>query len=103
MSIRILIDAGNYFSNNDNYGDRAIYQSIVLRLHNIWPECEIRWITRNAKRLRATHPDVLPLELTEDRQPLGHVPSKMLWQRLSRALGLVDHGRDTRIRQAADT
>ena len=70
MSIRILIDSGNYFSNNDNLGDRAIYQVIIRRLHDIWPDCEIRWITRNAELLGAICPRVSPLVLTEDRRPL---------------------------------
>lgn len=68
--LRILIDAGNYFSNNDNHGDRAIYQIICRRLKHLWPDCEIHWITRNANLLKISCPDVHPLELGYDRSPL---------------------------------
>lgn len=69
MTMRVLIDSGNYFSDNSNFGDLAIYQSIVGRLRIIWPDCEIEWITRNANLINASCPDVSVLELTEDRQP----------------------------------
>jgi|GEM_PF-194576 len=68
--LRILVDAGNYFSNNDNHGDRAIYQIICRRLKHLWPNCEIHWITRNANLLKISCPDVYPLELAYDRKPL---------------------------------
>lgn len=63
MPIHLLIDSGNYFSNNDNQGDRAIYQVIIRRLRHIWPGCEIRWITRNTELLGAIALDVSPLVL----------------------------------------
>lgn len=70
MSIRILVDSGNYFSNNDNLGDRAIYQVIIGRLRQIWLGCEIRWITRNANLPGLIATDLSPLVLTEERRPL---------------------------------
>ena len=70
MKKHILIDSGNYFSNNNNQGDRALYQIISRRLRQIWPDCEIDWITRNEKLLIATCSDVSPLVLTHDRLPL---------------------------------
>jgi len=66
--MRVIVESGNYFSNNNNFGDRAIYQSIVGRLLAIWPNCEIQWITSNARLLIASCPEVLALELTGDRQ-----------------------------------
>jgi polysaccharide pyruvyl transferase WcaK-like protein len=79
MKIRILVDSGNYFANNDNQGDRALYRVIVRRLRNLWPESEIRWITRNEALLQATCPGVSQLLLNDDRLPLVLPP-------LSRAL-----------------
>lgn len=67
---RILVDSGNYFSNNDNLGDRAIYQVIFRRLRHLWPDCQIHWITRNAALLKKDCPEVIALELTEERLPL---------------------------------
>lgn len=101
MSIRLLVDAGNYFSDNDNHGDRAIYQSIVARLRHIWPECEIRWITRNAELLRATCPDVSPIELTEDRLQLGRSPAPSPW-RLWSTLTPLHRSRCQKVRQAVE-
>ena len=70
-SHRILVDSGNYFSNNDNLGDRAIYQVIFQRLRYLWPDCQIHWITRNAALLKKDCPEVMALELTEERAPLS--------------------------------
>lgn len=68
---RILVDSGNYFSNNDNLGDRAIYQVIFSRLRQIWPSCEIHWITRNRVLLNDCCPHAIAIELKEEgRQPL---------------------------------
>ncbi|WP_369642483.1 phytanoyl-CoA dioxygenase family protein [Acidovorax sp. A79] len=66
-SPRILVDSGNYFSNNDNVGDRAIYQVIYHRLRHLWPDCGIHWITRSAALLQRDCPGVIALELTEER------------------------------------
>src|SRR3972149_7511396 len=90
----ILIDSGNYFVNNDNHGDRAIYQIITRRLHQLWPDCKIRWITRNRKLLNATSINISPLILTHNRYPLQmnsieqrpdkssmeSMPRKILWR-----------------------
>src|SRR6478736_5912488 len=69
MTVRLLVESGNYFSDNDNHGDRAMYKSIAARLRGIWPDSEIRWITRDADLLRTDCPDVTPLEITGNRQP----------------------------------
>jgi hypothetical protein len=45
----ILIDAGNYFANNNNYGDRAIYQIIATggeRGAGRPPKCQQREIKK---------------------------------------------------------
>ena len=66
--MRILIDSGNYFSDNNNHGDRALYQIIVRRLRKLWPECEIEWITRNQSLLQDICRNVSPLLLSGDRE-----------------------------------
>ena len=68
--MNILIDAGNYFANNDNHGDRAIYQIIIRRLLQLWPDSKISWITRNGELLNAISANLSPLLLTHDRYPL---------------------------------
>lgn len=45
MNIKLLVESGNDFADNDNYGDRAIFGCTVARLRQVWPGCEIRWIT----------------------------------------------------------
>lgn len=102
MSISILVDSGNYFSDNDNVGDRAIYAVIARRLRDLWPECQLHWITRDADLLRASCPDVSPLGLTQDREPLEHAPAGRRFPRLGRMLRLVEHERDAQARPGAD-
>lgn len=46
MPLKILVESGNYFSDNVNFGDLAIYRSIASLLRNTFPDCEIRWVTR---------------------------------------------------------
>jgi polysaccharide pyruvyl transferase WcaK-like protein len=77
MPIVLLIDSGNYFSDNDNLGDRAIYQVIYRRLRQLWPDAEVQWITRNAAALRSISPDIAALELSEERQPLQELPGRL--------------------------
>jgi polysaccharide pyruvyl transferase WcaK-like protein len=78
LATRILVDAGNYFSNNDNLGDRAIYQSIVRQLRQHWSGCEITWLTRNADLLQTTCPEVVPLALIDP--PHVQMPISRFWQ-----------------------
>lgn len=82
VSHRILIDSGNYFSNNDNLGDRAIYQVICRRLRHLWPNCQIHWITRNAALLTNDCPEVIALELAEERLPFPLIPLDADFQNL---------------------
>lgn len=69
--MRILIDSGNYFANNDNQGDRAIYQIITRRLRHLWPDCEIEWITRN-NLLGNISTNISPLLLSDERLSFEH-------------------------------
>jgi polysaccharide pyruvyl transferase WcaK-like protein len=59
--MRILIDSSNYFIDNDNIGDRAIYQVIARRLLALWPDVQIQFITLNPALIYATHPKLTPL------------------------------------------
>jgi polysaccharide pyruvyl transferase WcaK-like protein len=66
----ILVDSGNYFAKNNNHGDRAIYTIIARRLNHLWPNCTIRWITRNEYLINTSTGNIYPLVLTRDRHPL---------------------------------
>jgi len=69
MTVRVLVESGNYFSDNNNHGDRAMYKSIAARLRGIWPDSDVRWVTRDADVLRTDCPEVTPLEITGNGQP----------------------------------
>ncbi|MCK1362198.1 phytanoyl-CoA dioxygenase family protein [Bradyrhizobium sp. 199] len=45
MTIRVFVESGNYFADNSNHGDRAIFLSIAAKLRATWPGCEICWVT----------------------------------------------------------
>jgi polysaccharide pyruvyl transferase WcaK-like protein len=63
--MRILIDSSNYFLDNNNHGDRAIYQVMVKRLFDLWPGVEIRFITLDPALIAQTCPDIESFVLTE--------------------------------------
>ncbi len=61
----ILVDCCNYFGDNDNLGDRAVYQVIARRLTELWPGAQISWITLDPKITRDTCRSARPFVLTE--------------------------------------
>ena len=63
--MRILIDCSNYFLDNENHGDRAIYQVMVRRLTTMWPAATIHFITLDPDLIERNCPGVRPLVLTE--------------------------------------
>lgn len=54
--MRIVIDCCNYFLDNHNHGDRAVYQAVSSRLLELWPDAEIHWITLDPDLMRQTVP-----------------------------------------------
>lgn len=54
--MRIVIDCCNYFLNNHNHGDRAIYKMAAERLTHQWPGAEISWITLDPALMQQTIP-----------------------------------------------
>jgi polysaccharide pyruvyl transferase WcaK-like protein len=63
--MRILVDCCNYFLDNHNHGDRAMYKVIVERLLRQWPRAEISWITLDPPLIQRTIPTVTPLLLKQ--------------------------------------
>jgi polysaccharide pyruvyl transferase WcaK-like protein len=63
--MQILVDCCNYFLNNHNNGDIAIYQVFVKRIKHFWPNAEIDWITRDPDLIRKSIPEVKPLFLRQ--------------------------------------
>lgn len=58
--MRILVDCSNYFLNNQNYGDLAMYVMTSRRLKRCWPSAEINWITLDAPMIERHVPGVRP-------------------------------------------
>lgn len=61
--MRILVDCCNYFFDNHNHGDRAVYQAVAARLLRCWPNAQITWITLDRFMLQRTLPNVTALQL----------------------------------------
>jgi polysaccharide pyruvyl transferase WcaK-like protein len=57
---RILVDCANYFSDNENNGDKAVFSVAARRLFEIWPDANMTWITLDAHLIRRIMPDVSP-------------------------------------------
>ncbi len=74
----ILVDCSNYFMDNDNNGDKAIYQVLAKRLINLWPKARISWITLEPDLIRRTCPGVQPFVLqTRHHWQLFNPPDKL--------------------------
>jgi polysaccharide pyruvyl transferase WcaK-like protein len=58
--LRILVDCSNYFLNNQNYGDLAMYVMTSRRLRRCWPRAEISWLTLDAPMLERHVPGICP-------------------------------------------
>jgi polysaccharide pyruvyl transferase WcaK-like protein len=74
MTIKLLVESGNYFGDNRNFGDLAIARSAVTRLRGLWPGCDIRWVTADAGAARAHGPGltpVAPAAIAADAPPPG--------------------------------
>src|SRR5882724_11241680 len=63
--MRILVDCCNYFLDNNNNGDRALYKTLAMRLTRFWPDAEISWITLDPELIRQTIPNVTPFTLKQ--------------------------------------
>ena len=91
MRVRALVDCGNYFGDNDNFGDRAVYEVIVRRLLGLFRDAEIDWITLDPELIRRTCPEVRPFVLRErhhwqliaakDREPASILTPFEEWRR----------------------
>lgn len=63
--MKILVDCCNYFLDNNNNGDKAIYKVLVSRLAHFWPNAEINWITLDPALIQQTIPTVSPFTLQQ--------------------------------------
>lgn len=62
--MKILIDCGNYFVDNNNNGDKAIYKVMINRLTSLWPDARIKFITLDPELIRRDYPDAEPFILS---------------------------------------
>lgn len=63
--MQILVDCCNYFLDNNNNGDRAVYKVLATRLLHFWPQAKISWITLDPSLIQQTIPKVFPLTLEQ--------------------------------------
>lgn len=63
--MKILVDSSNYFLDNKNYGDIAMFCMLSRRLHARWPKAEISLITLDPRLVAEHVPGVRPLVLNE--------------------------------------
>ena len=72
--MRYLIDCSNYFRNNFNLGDAAIYQMMVRRIRDNDKAAKITWITREPDRMKGLCGDdieTIDVESSLDRDSYG--------------------------------
>jgi polysaccharide pyruvyl transferase WcaK-like protein len=61
--MRILIDCSNYFLDNKNYGDLAMFVAMARRLTRLWPAADIRLITLDPGLVEQHVPGIRPFVL----------------------------------------
>jgi polysaccharide pyruvyl transferase WcaK-like protein len=59
----ILVDCANYFLDNENNGDKAVFNMAAQRLFEFWPDASVTWITLDPGLIRRNMPGVLPYTL----------------------------------------
>jgi polysaccharide pyruvyl transferase WcaK-like protein len=63
--VKILVDTSNYFLDNQNYGDIAMFCMLSRRLHALWPAAEINFITLDPQLIAQHVPGVRPMTLSK--------------------------------------
>ncbi len=63
--MNILIDCGNYFVDNNNNGDKAIYQVMINRLTGLWPDATLKFITLDPDLIKKECPGAKPFVLSK--------------------------------------
>jgi len=61
--MKILVDSSNYFHDNRNYGDIAMFRMVSHRLLRLWPGAEVNLITLDPELIATEVPGVRPLRL----------------------------------------
>jgi len=63
--MRVLVDCCNYFLDNDNLGDRAVFAAVVERIAGAAPDAVVEWVTLDRPLIRRTCPTAVPLVLAQ--------------------------------------
>jgi colanic acid/amylovoran biosynthesis protein len=81
--VKILVDSSNYFLDNKNYGDIAMFSMLSRRLHKLWPSAEVQLVTLDPQLVEEHVPGVRPLVLHKRHHwqlfPPDELPPRPQW------------------------